>query len=162
MTGVKGYMSGRPSPIYGIILGVLGVAIGVFGAWFLVTVFRNLGFSFQNNFMGSLWRMMSLTLIAAAFPIAVLVELMWDRWKKRKFHVLSVVVSALMLFEYVLIVSITGLIFEVAFPGLHFTNEPFPGLTGLGLGMMVGLPMLTVAFTIRIPKVRDYVRRAFE
>jgi len=158
---VMGDFNEKLPEIYEIIVAFLGVAVGSLGAWFSVTLVRYLGFSFEQDFIGSTWRMISLLFIMASVPLSIIVEMIWDQWKNKGLSTIRVVISAMLFFESMLVISLTGLFFEVLFPGLSFTHEPFPGLTGLALGLMIGLPMLVVLFTFNIPIVRGYMRKVY-
>lgn len=158
---MKKTTGGRPPQIYEIIFIVFMLPTSLIGTWLSVTVVRALGFTFENDFIGAMWRMISLELFVVILPMAVAIEIMWDHWKNRSFHFLGVVASAVMVLEDVTILSVLGLAFEIVFPGLSLAHEHFLGLTGLALGLMVGLPMLVVVLTIRIPKIRECLKKAY-
>ena len=56
---------------------------------------------------------------------------------------------------------IVSFVFEFAYPNLSFTNGP-QGLAGLAVGLMAAMPVVTIAFTSRIPKISEYLMKIFE
>jgi hypothetical protein len=154
--------SEMPPQIYGILLIIFVMVIGFLGSQLSVIVVRNLGLNEEKAFLAFAWRVIFFGFLMTIFPMGIAIEIIWSRWKKRKLRVHSVLVVALLLLAYLLFLSLFGFIFENVFPDLYFTNEPFPGLTGLLLGFMPTLPILIVVLAGRTRKIHDYVKRAFE
>ena len=154
--------SGRPPEYYGYILIFFILAISGLGTWFAVIVIQYLGLSFETNFLAVMRLVLSLTLLVVVFPVSILIEAMWVRWRKKRFHMAGVFASALLLLESILVVFVTATVFDFLIHGLYFTEEPFIGMTGLVLGLMVALPMIFLVLTIRIPDVHTYLEKAFE
>jgi len=152
----------RPPEYWGLFIILFSMIVSGLGTWFGIIVVQYLGLSFEKNLLASMRLMLSLMLLIMVLPLSIVIEVMWSRWKRRVFHTSGVLASILLLLEVVLILFMAATIFDFLFPGLHFTTEPFAGLTGLVLGLLVGLPMVAVALTIRIPKVHTYMKRAFE
>lgn len=96
------------------------------------------------------------------FPSSFLIELAYAHWRKRDIRLLNVLISSAIMGEAVLLMIALSFAFDFAFPRLSLTNEPFSGLAGLVLGLIVGLPTLAIGLTSRIPKVREYIKKAFE
>ncbi|MGB8780310.1 MAG: hypothetical protein WCD81_06630 [Candidatus Bathyarchaeia archaeon] len=153
---------GGPPQIYGIIFIIFVTVISLLGSWLSLVVVRDLGLKEEKAFLAFAWRVVFFSFLFIFFPMSVAIEIMFSRWKKRKLRVHSVLAVALLLFVYMLVLSLIGFIFEEVFPSLYFTNEPFLGLTGLVLGFMVMLPLLIVVFTARARKIHAYIRKAFE
>lgn len=153
---------GGPPQIYGIIFIVFVTIISLLGTWLSLVVVRDLGLIEEKAFLAFAWRVVFFGFLFIFFPMAVAIEIMFSRWKKRKLRVHSVLVVALLLFAYMLVLSLIGFIFEEVFPNLFHTNGPFAGWTELVLVFMVMLPLLIVVFTARTRKIHDYIRKAFE
>jgi uncharacterized BrkB/YihY/UPF0761 family membrane protein len=155
-------MSGRPPEIYEIIFVFFILAVSVVGTLLSITIVRYLGFSFDKDFIGAMWRLTFFEFLFLVFPMSIAVEIWWVREKKRKFRLRGVLASALMVFEFMLVLSVVGLVFENVLPGLFYTHEAFSGETGLVLGFLVGMPLLILVFTMRTPRIQEYLRRSFE
>jgi hypothetical protein len=152
----------RSPETYGIVFAIfvlILLARALSLTWFSDTVIKAFG-SFENNFVGIVWRVISLDLLLAAFPMAIAVEAMWDHWKKRRFQLRRALIPVLLIIEAITAICLTGLAFEVSFPG-YFTNKAFTWLTGLALGLLVAVPMMTLTLTIRTSRIRKYFKKAY-
>jgi hypothetical protein len=92
------------------------LAISVLGGWLSVAIVKDLGFSFNEDFIGAMWRLIFFGFLFLVFPMSIAVEIMWDQWKKRKFRLRGVLASALMVSEFMLVLSMVGLVLEKFFP----------------------------------------------
>ena len=151
----------RPSEFYGYALVIFGIVISSLGMWLSVTIVRNLGSVPEMNWIAFMRNATCLMFLFVVFPMSIVVEMMYAHWKKRKPHLLGVSAIALMLLEVVAALFVTGYVFDLLFPGLSFTNEPVAGLTGTVLGLMIGLPLIVAALTIRTSKARAFLHKAF-
>lgn len=151
-----------PPLIYQIVFPIFILVLG--GLAWLVSfdIVTYLGFNGGKDFIGAMWRLVFFGLLLVVLPTALATEIMWARMKKRRLRLLSTVSIALLMLEDCVVVAATGFALEVLFPELSFTNEPFTGMMGLALGLLVALPLLAVALTYRIKRIHSYVRKAFE
>jgi hypothetical protein len=90
-----------------------------------------------------------------------MLELFYSRWKGRKFLLRNALVYCGLFAEGILAMVIVSFVFEFAYPNLSFTNGP-QGLAGLAVGLMAAMPVVTIAFTSRIPKISEYLMKIFE
>lgn len=157
-----GRISERPPERYGYLVVFFALAISGLGAWVGISLIRHFGLSFENDYIPVIRLMIGSGSLVFILPGSVLSEFLWAHWKHRKFHLSGVLAGSLFLLEFVVVMFLTATIFDLLFPGLYFTREPFTGLTGLVLGLIIGLPMIAMVLTIRIPKVDAYMKKAFE
>jgi len=148
---------------YSIPITFFFLIIGGLGTWLSITIIQgSFRFNYETDFLAGIRMLLTFEFLIAIFPAAIAIEFVYSKWKKRKLHPRSILIMIAIIGEAILVMVIFSFIFELAFPRLYFNNEPIPGLTGLALGLMVSLPALVVGLTSRIPKFREYVKRAFE
>jgi hypothetical protein len=123
---------------------------------------RFLGVGPNTGFLISMRVFITFAFIIMSIPISVMIELFYSRLKGRKFRLRNFLLLFAPLCEFMLVLNAVGLAFQLAFPRLSLTNEPFTGLTGIAIGMMVALPLLAIGLTSRIPKLRAYLMKSFE
>ena len=95
-------------------------------------------------------------------PLSVMIEIIYSKWRRRGIRPLNVLVFLAIFAEYIAAMIAISFLFDSLFPGLSFQSEPFSGLTGLALGSMVGIPLIIILLTSRIPRIAVYVKRAVE
>ena len=122
-------------------------------------IIRSLGFSPEMGFIPFMRIIMSLFYLVMFVPSSILIEFFLSRWKNRKFRMGGFLVSCGIFAEAILVMLIVSFAFDLAFPGLNFNHEPFPGLTGLALGLMIAFPLISIGVTGKIPKVQKYTMR---
>ena len=120
-----------------------------------------LGLDLETDFVTGASAYIAVGLLFFVAPIAILVEVLYAKWRKRKLRIFNIFVTAAIVLEGILVMIVFSFVVNLVFPGLSFTNEPFVGLAGLVLGLMIGLPVLTIALTSRIPRVRKYFKTMF-
>ena len=155
--------SGEPPLVFRMAFIVFLMVLSVLGSLFSIAMVGYLGIEGEKDFIGAVWRGMFFEFLVLVFPVAIAIEVMWVRWKERKFHMLSVAISTALFLETAVVLVSIGFAFEILFPGLSFaTAAPFPGFAGLIFGLLIAIPLLVLTLTYRIPKVRNYVKKAFE
>lgn len=157
-----GKSSDRPPELYGYVFTFFGIAISVLGTWISVIIVQYSGLSFERNFLVSMRLILTLMSLVVILPMSIAIEAMWTRWKNRRFRFSGVLASLALFLESLFILIVTASVFDLLFPGLYFSTEPFLGLTGVVLGLLVGLPMIAIVLTIKIPKVDALLKKAFE
>ncbi len=146
---------------YGIIFLLFIFIVAGLGSWFSIamiqTVFK---YNFETQFLASLRTALVLGFLVIMFPMVIAVEVIYCRWKEREFRVKNVLVGAFLVGEAILIMAVVTFVFEFAFPKLSFERDQFLG--GLALGLTIGLPVVAIGLTVKIPEVRAYLSKAFE
>lgn len=161
MISIKEHTHGRPSEFYGYVFVIVCIVLGFMSSLLSVTIAQNLGLSVEKSFLSFFRVALAVGVLVTVPPISVLVEMICAHWKKRKPHLLGVFAIILVLLEVVAAMFVTGYVFDLLFPELYFTNEPVTGLTGTILGLMIGLPLIVAALTIRTSKARAFLHKAF-
>lgn len=138
-------------------------AISVLGTWLSLMVTQVVfKLTIETSFLAFFRTLMIFTLFIVVFPLSVAVEILYVKWKKRRLRPRNIFLGSAVIGEAVVALIVISLIFESLFPGLSFTHEPFLGASGLVLGLTVSFPIIIVGLTSRIPRLRQYVRKAFE
>ena len=152
---------GLPSPyIYLLLLFIFAIIVPL--AILSPIIVRILGLTTGAGLISSIYTFITLVFLIMFVPLSVMIELLYSRWKRRKFRTGSFLLLCGGFCEALLVLVVISLAFESAFPELSFTHEPFPGLAGLALGMAIGLPVIAIGLTIRIRRVREYLVKAFD
>lgn len=102
-------------------------------------------------------RILLLVLYPIGFlPASALAEVVDSRVRKRHFRLRNVFLLLLFLAEFVSIAAMLSLLLELSAPNLSLLVQ-FP-LAAL----CVGISLLTMAATLRVRSIRDYMKKAFD
>ena len=148
--------------IYSYLTGALVLGLIPLIAWVSLTITSILGLDLGATFMATVRVYFTVGFLLLFFPLAIWVEFVYSRWRRRRFRPRNILIAIEMFGAGILIMILISFIFEFAFPNLSFSNEPVSGLAGLAVGLMAGLPALTIALINMIPRVRRHIKRAFE
>ncbi len=134
------------------------VPLGILTPRIVQSVFR---LSPDTDFLLFTSTAITIGLLIIVTPGALFTEAVYAKWRKRKLRLTNFLIMTTIMAEGIVVVNAFSFIVQFLLPGLSFTNEPFVGLAGLILGLMIGLPVLIIALTSRIPRLRSYLKAMF-
>lgn len=124
-------------------------------------IMSTLGLDPETDFLSSLRICAIFLYLIMFFPFSILLEFSFSHWKKRKFRMGEFLVFCGLFMEAMLVTLAVLFAFEFAFPRLPFSKDSY-GLAFLALALMIVLPLLVLAVTARIPRIREYGKKAIE
>jgi membrane protease YdiL (CAAX protease family) len=148
------------SPLYTFILIAFIFAVGILFNFLIPVLKQVFGLGPETSIATGIRVFGTFFFLMIAVPMSVMIESFYSRLKKRRFRWRNFLLLIAPVCEAILVLNIVGLAFEFAFPGLSFSHEPFAGMAGLALGMMVALPVVAIGLTGR--RFSAYLRKAFQ
>jgi len=119
---------------------------------------NTLGVNRQTAFFPSVRVFMTFFISLTLIPIAFMTELMYSRWRKRRFQVRYALVWVGLVVEAILVMNAAFLAFQFAFPNIFFSHVQSAALVA-SLMLFGTIVPVTVAATTRIPRVLEYIKK---